>query len=44
MVLYDRKRAFGVIVLRSAAGGKADAGRLAIRAFRRLRATLPAGG
>ena len=43
MVLYDRKRAFGVIVLRSAAGGKADAGRLAIRAFRRLRATLPAG-
>jgi CubicO group peptidase (beta-lactamase class C family) len=36
MVLYDRKRKFSVIVLRSAAGGEADAGRLAGRVFRRL--------
>jgi CubicO group peptidase (beta-lactamase class C family) len=36
MVMYDRKRKFGVIVLRSAAGGEADAGRLAGRVFRRL--------
>jgi CubicO group peptidase (beta-lactamase class C family) len=37
MVLYDRKLKYGVIVLRSAAGGEADAGRLAGRVFRRLR-------
>ena len=37
MVLYDRKRKYGVIVLRSAAGGEAYAGRLAGRVFRRLR-------
>lgn len=43
MVLYDRERAFGVIVLRSAAGGHADAGRLAGRAFRKLRSRLPDG-
>ena len=43
MVLYDRERSFGVIVLRSAAGGEADAGRLAGRAFRKLRSTLPSG-
>lgn len=42
MVLYDRQRGFGVIVLRSAAGGKADAGRLAVLAHRRLRAALTA--
>ena len=40
MVLYDRKTKFGVIVLRSAAGGEADAGRLAGRVFRRLRSRL----
>ncbi len=43
MVLYDRERGFGVMVLRSAAGGEADAGRLAGRAFRKLRSTLPTG-
>lgn len=32
--------AFGVIVLRNAAGGQADAGRLARRAFRKLRSML----
>jgi CubicO group peptidase (beta-lactamase class C family) len=37
MLLYDSERGFGVIVLRSAAGGKADAGRLAGRVFRSLR-------
>ena len=44
MVLYDTKLKYGVIVLRSAAGGEADAGRLAGRVFRRLRydATIPA--
>ena len=42
-VLYDPGRGFGVIVLRSAAGGQADAARLAGRAFRKLRATLPGG-
>jgi CubicO group peptidase (beta-lactamase class C family) len=40
MVLYDSERGFGVIVLRSAAGGKADAGRLAGRVFRSLRSAL----
>jgi CubicO group peptidase (beta-lactamase class C family) len=40
MVLYDTARGFGVIVLRSAAGGQADAGMLAGRAFRSLRSTL----
>lgn len=40
MLLYDRARKFGVIVLRSAAGGEADAGRLAGRAFRKLRSRL----
>lgn len=37
MILYDTKLKYGVIVLRSAAGGEADAGRLAGRIFRRLR-------
>ena len=37
MVLYDTRLKYGVIVLRSAAGGEADAGRLAGRVFRRLR-------
>ncbi len=41
-VLYDRSRGYGVVVLRSAAGGQADAGRLAGRVFRRIRASLPA--
>ncbi|HEX6749551.1 MAG TPA: serine hydrolase domain-containing protein [Longimicrobium sp.] len=40
-VMYDTRRGFGVIVLRSAAGGQADAGRLAVRVFRRIRAALP---
>lgn len=40
MVLYDPRRKYGVIVLRSAAGGEADAGRLAGRAFRKLRSRL----
>ena len=40
-LLYNPQRGFGVIVLRSAAGGEADAGRLAVRAFRKLRSTLP---
>ena len=39
-VLYNTQRGFGVIVLRSAAGGEADAGRLAVLAFRKLRSTL----
>lgn len=39
-VMYDPTRKYGVIVLRSAAGGHADAGRLAGRAFRKLRASL----
>lgn len=34
MVLYDRAAKFGVIVLRSAGGGEADAGRLGGRLFR----------
>jgi hypothetical protein len=34
MVLYDRAANFGVIVLRSAGGGEADAGRLGGRLFR----------
>jgi hypothetical protein len=37
-VFYSVSRQYGVIVLRSAAGGEADAGRLAGRAFRKLRA------
>lgn len=40
MVLYDPRKTYGVIVLRSAAGGEADAGRLAGRAFRKLRSRL----
>lgn len=40
MLLYDPTRKFGVIVLRSAAGGEADAGRLAGRVFRSLRSAL----
>jgi D-alanyl-D-alanine carboxypeptidase len=43
MVLYDTARKFGVIVLRSAGGGEADAGRLAGRALRKLRSTISAG-
>ncbi|HUQ97834.1 MAG TPA: serine hydrolase domain-containing protein [Gemmatimonadaceae bacterium] len=35
-IYYDRARGFGVIVLRSAGGGEADASRLAGRAFRKL--------
>jgi CubicO group peptidase (beta-lactamase class C family) len=35
-VYYDVARGFGVIVLRSAGGGEADASRLAGRAFRKL--------
>ena len=38
-VYYDLTRKYGVIVLRSAAGGHADAHRLAGRAFRKLRAS-----
>jgi hypothetical protein len=38
--VYDPERQYGVIVLRSAAGGHADAHRLAGRAFRKLRTTL----
>ena len=37
------RRGFGVIVLRSAAGGEADAGRLAVLALRKLRSTLSNG-
>jgi CubicO group peptidase (beta-lactamase class C family) len=40
-ILYDLRRNYGVIVLRSAAGGHADASRLAGRAFRNLRAATP---
>jgi hypothetical protein len=35
--LYDTRRKYGVIVLRSAGGSEADAERLAGRVFRRLR-------
>ena len=42
-VVYDASRAFGVIVLRSAGGGHADASRLAGRAFRKL-VSLERGG
>jgi CubicO group peptidase (beta-lactamase class C family) len=42
-IYYDRSRAFGVIVLRSAGGGEADASRLAGRAFRKL-VSLEGGG
>ena len=40
-VMYDTSRGFGVVVLRSAAGGEADAGRLAVRIFRMIHASLP---
>jgi CubicO group peptidase (beta-lactamase class C family) len=43
MVLYDPERHFGVIVLRSAGGGEADAGRLAGRVFRKIRASIRGG-
>jgi CubicO group peptidase (beta-lactamase class C family) len=36
-LMYDVRRGFGVVVLRSAAGGKADAGRLAARVFLLIR-------
>ncbi|HEY9518735.1 MAG TPA: hypothetical protein VIQ98_05725, partial [Gemmatimonadales bacterium] len=42
-IYYNRSRAFGVIVLRSAGGGNADAGRLGGRAFRKL-VSLEGGG
>jgi CubicO group peptidase (beta-lactamase class C family) len=42
-VWYDAARAFGVIVLRSAGGGQADAHRLAARAFLKL-VSLERGG
>ena len=42
-VWYDASRAFGVIVLRSAGGGQADAHRLAARAFLKL-VSLERGG
>ena len=42
-VYYDRSRGFGVIVLRSAGGGQADAHRLAGRAFLKL-VSLERGG
>jgi CubicO group peptidase (beta-lactamase class C family) len=42
-VYYDRSRGFGVIVLRSAGGGHADAHGLAGRAFRKL-VSLERGG
>jgi CubicO group peptidase (beta-lactamase class C family) len=41
-VAYDLARNYGVVVLRSAGGGNADAGRLALRAFSKLRASIPA--
>ena len=41
MILYDTERKFGVIVLRSAAGGNADAGRLGGRIFRKITSMLP---
>jgi CubicO group peptidase (beta-lactamase class C family) len=40
-VYYNTQRKFGVIVLRSAAGGEADASRLAGRAYLKLRSMLP---
>jgi CubicO group peptidase (beta-lactamase class C family) len=40
-IYYDAERKYGVIVLRSAAGGQADASRLAGRAYRKLRSMLP---
>ncbi|HZI27024.1 MAG TPA: serine hydrolase domain-containing protein [Gemmatimonadaceae bacterium] len=42
-LVYDATRSFGVIVLRSAGGGEADASRLAGRAFRKL-VSLERGG
>jgi CubicO group peptidase (beta-lactamase class C family) len=39
---YDLTRNYGVVVLRSAGGGHADAGLLALRAFSKLRAFIPA--
>ncbi len=41
-VAYDLARNYGVIVLRSAGGGHADAGQLALRAFSKLRSRIPA--
>jgi CubicO group peptidase (beta-lactamase class C family) len=40
-ILYDPQRKYGVIVLRSAGGGKADAGRLAVLVYRRIRPRRP---
>jgi hypothetical protein len=40
-VYYETQRKYGEIVLRSAAGGHADAHRLAGRAHSKLRSTLP---
>jgi len=42
-VFYDTIRKFGVIVLRSAGGGKADASNLAARAVVKLRSTISGG-
>lgn len=42
MVLYDTGRKYGVIVLRSAAGGNADSGRLAGRVYRKIRSLITA--
>ncbi len=36
-LMYDARRGYGVVVLRSAGGGEADAGRLAGRVFRLIR-------
>jgi CubicO group peptidase (beta-lactamase class C family) len=40
-IYYDTRRKYGVIVLRSAAGGHADAHRLAGQVYRKLRSALP---
>lgn len=40
-IYYDTRRKYGVIVLRSAAGGHADAHRLAGEVYRKLRSWLP---
>ena len=40
-IYYDTRRKYGVIVLRSAAGGQADAHRLAGQVYRKLRSALP---
>ena len=36
-IMYDAQRGYGIVVLRSAAGGEADAGRLAARLFLLIR-------